>query len=564
MARSPRIPHDLFVEGLYGAFGGDSSAIQQPTRAVLGNPALGVGSEPTISEDERDYPGQVWVHTPAGSYPEPDTETSDRDDSPAGIFTAFLPRGVLSPGDVRYGTEVRLKVVDGILEIIGEGGIPARQFNDGVPEFRIHGIERHQFDWGLIRPTDPPSGRVVLSGSVVTIDGTAYNVPALVTANLIDTYAGTLEPGQALAVLITVDPTGPTVVYDAGDAFTDTSRDAASGVSDHSAVFADYPTTIPNDEGIWGWVKLYYGIQQIVSEDILPALFTGKGQLGGSVTELADLTDVDEAVTPTNNFVLVGDGSVFESRLLNLPDLGDVDDSTAPTVNTYLKGTGSLWAPGTINLNDLPTIIATSGGTGQTSYTTGDILYASMTNVLAKRGIGGEGQVLKVVSGVPNWANESGGGGGGGSITSGASMTDAENPLTNNDTIADGSSVAVEFTTVSFDTDGYTDLGSDPAIFTIPGNGLYQVVANVTVSASGGTPDGPVIITISGTGGGAGTMIYLDSSNLGVNRYASAVGTRNINSGGTVNLTITNECGETITFAATLTIVLFGDQLATP
>ncbi len=46
----------------------------------------------------------------------------------------------------------------------------------------------------------------------------------------------------------------------------------------------------------------------------------------------------------------------------------------------------------------------TFGGTGQTSYTTGDTLYASATNVLSKLGIGSTGNILTVSGGVPVWA----------------------------------------------------------------------------------------------------------------------------------------------------------------
>ena len=56
---------------------------------------------------------------------------------------------------------------------------------------------------------------------------------------------------------------------------------------------------------------------------------------------------------------------------------------------------------------------ATYGGTGQTAYTTGDILYSSATNTLSKLGVGSTGQVLTVVSGVPAW-----------SASTGASITD--------------------------------------------------------------------------------------------------------------------------------------------
>lgn len=44
------------------------------------------------------------------------------------------------------------------------------------------------------------------------------------------------------------------------------------------------------------------------------------------------------------------------------------------------------------------------GGTNQTAYTTGDILYATGSNTLGKRSIGSSNQVLTVVGGVPTWA----------------------------------------------------------------------------------------------------------------------------------------------------------------
>ncbi|MFH1233503.1 MAG: hypothetical protein V1649_02515, partial [Patescibacteria group bacterium] len=58
------------------------------------------------------------------------------------------------------------------------------------------------------------------------------------------------------------------------------------------------------------------------------------------------------------------------------------------------------------------TLIETRGGTGLVSYTTGDVIFATTTNTLAKLGIGSEGQVLTVSSGKPNWQASAGGGGG--------------------------------------------------------------------------------------------------------------------------------------------------------
>ena len=50
-------------------------------------------------------------------------------------------------------------------------------------------------------------------------------------------------------------------------------------------------------------------------------------------------------------------------------------------------------------------VSAANGGSGFSTYTTGDFVYASATNTLSKLGIGSTGQILSVVSGVPAWVN---------------------------------------------------------------------------------------------------------------------------------------------------------------
>ena len=54
------------------------------------------------------------------------------------------------------------------------------------------------------------------------------------------------------------------------------------------------------------------------------------------------------------------------------------------------------------------TVAAAHGGTGQSSYTTGDILYASGAAALSKLGIGSTGQVLLVSGGLPAWGTNTG------------------------------------------------------------------------------------------------------------------------------------------------------------
>jgi hypothetical protein len=68
--------------------------------------------------------------------------------------------------------------------------------------------------------------------------------------------------------------------------------------------------------------------------------------------------------------------------------------------------TGAITLAGTLN--------AVNGGTGFSTYTTGDLIYSSASNVLSKLGIGSTGQALVVsAGGVPSWGAAGGATGGG-------------------------------------------------------------------------------------------------------------------------------------------------------
>jgi len=67
-----------------------------------------------------------------------------------------------------------------------------------------------------------------------------------------------------------------------------------------------------------------------------------------------------------------------------------------------IDGTSGITTPA---ISGLTTPVGiSSGGTNITTYTTGDVIYASATNTLGKLGIGSSGQVLSVSGGVPAWA----------------------------------------------------------------------------------------------------------------------------------------------------------------
>lgn len=103
------------------------------------------------------------------------------------------------------------------------------------------------------------------------------------------------------------------------------------------------------------------------------------------------------------NLATTGSGNVVlaTSPTLVTPVLG------TPTSGTLTNCTGYTTAnlSGTISLTSqvTGTLATTNGGTNISTYTTGDILYSSATNVLSKLGIGTTGQILTVSGGVPAW-----------------------------------------------------------------------------------------------------------------------------------------------------------------
>jgi hypothetical protein len=85
----------------------------------------------------------------------------------------------------------------------------------------------------------------------------------------------------------------------------------------------------------------------------------------------------------------------------------------AQTANLVLAGptTGASATPTfrTLVAADLPTSAATKGGTGQTGYAVGDILYAATTTTLSRLPAGTLNQALVVsATGIPEWGNHIG------------------------------------------------------------------------------------------------------------------------------------------------------------
>jgi len=118
--------------------------------------------------------------------------------------------------------------------------------------------------------------------------------------------------------------------------------------------------------------------------------FTANGIVYGNGTSALGVT-----AAGTTGQVLVGNTG-------SAPTWGTLSGAAVTTFQTSLNGlTPSTATSGAVTLAG--TLGATSGGTGLTSYTTGDIIYASATNTLAKLPAGTNGQILSLASGIPSW-----------------------------------------------------------------------------------------------------------------------------------------------------------------
>lgn len=195
-------------------------------------------------------------------------------------------------------------------------------------------------------------------------------------------------------------------------------------------------------------------------------------------------------------------------------------DGSGGTTGLTLTG-GAITAAGTLTLGG--TLIPANGGTGQTGYTVGDILYADSTTTLTKLGVGSNGQVLKVASGVPSWAADANAGGTVTSIVAGTGLTGGT--ITTSGTIAVDYAGTNNFILEAQDLsssnieDGFKILYSDTSNDVSFGNvSDLPFTANVgTVTAV--TATAPLVATVTGSA----IDISIPAATTSANGYLTAV-----------------------------------------
>ncbi len=156
-------------------------------------------------------------------------------------------------------------------------------------------------------------------------------------------------------------------------------------------------------------------------------------------------------------------------------------------------------------------LFANHGGTGQTSYSTGDILYASSSSALARLGVGTATQCL-VGGTTPSWANCN-------SATTADFFWDQTSGVLypNNSTvdflIGGQSSASAKFAILNVNSGTPTasisaNSGNNATYLT--GSGSLQTVRNNTLTIGGDTTGN---ITLSPLNGGAGSLLTLNTVN---------------------------------------------------
>ena len=239
-----------------------------------------------------------------------------------------------------------------------------------------------------------PNTLASITGGSVTynngINGVGATLTLGVALTILDGY--TLQNGDRVLVKneatqanngIYTWATGGTVLTRATD--FDTSTEIASGdftFVTNGTLYADT-----------GWVQT----NPVTTVGTSPVTFT---QFSGAGT-----------YTAGTGLTLTGSQFSITNTGVSAASYGTASDVPAFAVNAQGQLTSVVNTPIAIAGSQITsgTVAATVGGTGQSSYTTGDILYANSSTTLTKLTLGTQGQVLKAGASAPEWGAVAGG-----------------------------------------------------------------------------------------------------------------------------------------------------------
>ncbi len=171
---------------------------------------------------------------------------------------------------------------------------------------------------------------------------------------------------------------------------------------------------------------------------------------------------------------------------------GQVGQVTAGSATQVLHGgTSPSFGAVALGTDVSGTLPVTSGGTGITTVATGDLLYASGADTLARRAIGNAGQILTVSGGVPVWADA------GGTLNFWQRGSGAVAPLTiSDDLLVGGASTA----SAKFQIVGTTGNATTSGNLTFNSAATVQSTNNQTLTFGGNSTGNIVFSPLNGSG----------------------------------------------------------------
>lgn len=230
------------------------------------------------------------------------------------------------------------------------------------------------------------------------------NGGAGVTADAVATLSNkTLEAPVINNATFTGQQSGLQVAFNQSIVFEGTTADANELTLSAGEPSADRTVTLPN------------ATTTLVGTDTSDTL-TNKTINGSNntITNVSISSAVSGLGTGVATFLATPSSANLASAITDETGSGALVFANTPTLISPILGTPTS---GTMtNVTGLPlstgvtgTLPATNGGTAQSTYTTGDLLYASASNTLSKLAIGTTGQTLVVSGGVPSWGAASSG-----------------------------------------------------------------------------------------------------------------------------------------------------------
>jgi len=199
---------------------------------------------------------------------------------------------------------------------------------------------------------------------------------------------------------------------------TDADNSPAGEVTSGMFAFVEQGTVNADS----GWVLTTDGAITLDTTALTFVQFSGAGQItaGDGLAKTGNTLSVNVAngieISGDNVQLassVAGNGLTYTSGVLDV--VGTTDrisvSANAIDISTNYVGQNTITTLGTIGTGTWQGNVVTYayGGTGQSTYAKGDLLYASASNTLSKLTAGTNGQTLQLQDGLPVWADLDGG-----------------------------------------------------------------------------------------------------------------------------------------------------------